>query len=95
VEVVSRILRHARVSITLDIYRHVLDAEKEQSMPDLFDKPLPKREGKAVKLSPQKLCCTWVAHESSIKIASYFRSKRLEFCYPAQFFLWWSLTDSN
>lgn len=44
VEVVSRILGHARVSITLDIYRHVLDAEKEQVMPDLFDAPLPVRQ---------------------------------------------------
>jgi integrase len=51
VEVVSRILGHARVSITLDIYRHVLDAETEQAMPDLFDVPLPVREVKAVVLN--------------------------------------------
>jgi integrase len=44
VEVVSRILGHARVSITLDIYRHVLESEKHTTMPDLFDKPLPVRE---------------------------------------------------
>jgi integrase len=44
VEVVSRILGHARVSITMVIYRHVLDSEKEQSMPDLFDAPLPVRK---------------------------------------------------
>jgi integrase len=51
VEVVSRILGHARVSITLDIYRHVLDAETEQTMPDLFDVPLPMREIQAVVLN--------------------------------------------
>jgi integrase len=44
VEVVSRILGHARVSITLDIYRHVLESEKHTTMPDLFDTPLPVRE---------------------------------------------------
>jgi integrase len=44
VEVVSRILGHAKVSITMDVYRHVLDAEKEQAMPDLFDVPLPVRQ---------------------------------------------------
>lgn len=44
VEVVSRILGHARVSITLDIYRHVLESEKHTTMPDLFDAPLPVRE---------------------------------------------------
>jgi integrase len=44
VEVVSRILGHARVSITMDIYRHVLDSEKHTAMPDLFDAPLPIRE---------------------------------------------------
>jgi integrase len=44
VEVVSRILGHARVSITLDIYRHVLESEKHTTMPDLFDAPLPVRQ---------------------------------------------------
>ena len=44
VEVVSRILGHARVSITMDVYRHVLESEKEQHMPDLFDAPLPVRD---------------------------------------------------
>jgi integrase len=44
VEVVSRILGHARVSITLDIYRHVLDSEKQSVMVDLFDTPLPVRQ---------------------------------------------------
>jgi integrase len=48
VEVVSRILGHAKVSITLDVYRHVLDSEKEQSMPDLFDTPLPVRQVQAI-----------------------------------------------
>jgi integrase len=43
VEVVSKILGHTRVSITLDIYRHVLESEKRQQVVDLFDMPLPKR----------------------------------------------------
>jgi integrase len=43
VEVVSRILGHARVSITMDIYRHVLESEKQAVMVDLFDVPLPTR----------------------------------------------------
>ncbi len=51
VEVVSRILGHARVSITMDVYRHVLESEKEQSMPDLFDTPLPVREPQALILN--------------------------------------------
>jgi integrase len=44
VEVVSKILGHSKVSITLDIYRHVLDSEKKQVMVDLFDAPLPVRQ---------------------------------------------------
>jgi integrase len=44
VEVVSRILGHSKVSITLDVYRHVLDAEKKEVMVDLFDTPLPLRQ---------------------------------------------------
>jgi integrase len=44
VEVVSKILGHSQVSITLDIYRHVLDSEKKQVMVDLFDTPLPVRQ---------------------------------------------------
>jgi integrase len=51
VEVVSRILGHAKVSITLDVYRHILDSEKEQTMPDLFDTPLPEREVKVAVLN--------------------------------------------
>lgn len=43
VEVVSRILGHSKVSVTLDIYRHVLDSEKNSVMVDLFDTPLPVR----------------------------------------------------
>ena len=42
-EVVSKILGHTRVSITLDIYRHVLESEKRQQVVDLFEMPLPKR----------------------------------------------------
>jgi integrase len=44
VEVVSKILGHSKVSITLDIYRHVLESEKKQVMVDLFDTPLPVRQ---------------------------------------------------
>jgi integrase len=44
VEVVSRILGHSKVSVTLDIYRHVLDSEKNSVMVDLFDTPLPIRQ---------------------------------------------------
>jgi integrase len=44
VEVVSRILGHSKVSITLDIYRHVLESEKKAVMVDLFDAPLPVRQ---------------------------------------------------
>ncbi len=36
--------RNARVSITMDVYRHVLESEKVQHMPDLFDTPLPERD---------------------------------------------------
>lgn len=41
-EVVSRILGHAKVSITLDVYRHVLESEKRAEMIDLFPEPEPK-----------------------------------------------------
>ena len=34
---VSKVLGHARVSITLDVYRHVLDNERRASVIDLFD----------------------------------------------------------
>ena len=44
VEVVSRILGHARVSITMDIYRHVLESEIRTEMVDLFAAPIPTRE---------------------------------------------------
>ncbi|WP_412026822.1 tyrosine-type recombinase/integrase [Deinococcus yunweiensis] len=40
VEVVSRILGHARVTITLDIYRHVLPSELEEQTVDLFGPPV-------------------------------------------------------
>jgi integrase len=51
VEVVSRILGHARVSITLDIYRHVLDREKQAVMVDLFATPLPVRQAQPMTLN--------------------------------------------
>ncbi|GGO28464.1 tyrosine-type recombinase/integrase [Deinococcus humi] len=39
VEVVSKVLGHARVSITLDVYRHVMDNERRALVVDLFDAP--------------------------------------------------------
>ena len=36
VEVVSKVLGHAKVSITLDIYRHVLSSEKQDYIVDMF-----------------------------------------------------------
>lgn len=51
VEVVSRILGHSKVSVTLDIYRHVLDSEKNSVMVDLFDTPLPVRQVQVVTLN--------------------------------------------
>lgn len=39
VEVVSKVLGHARVSITLDVYRHVMDNERRALVVDLFDTP--------------------------------------------------------
>ncbi len=44
VEVVSKTLGHARVSITLDIYRHVLDSERKEHVVDLFEAPVPDRQ---------------------------------------------------
>ena len=43
VEVVSKTLGHARVSITLDIYRHVLESERQEHVIDLFAAPVPPR----------------------------------------------------
>jgi integrase len=43
VEVVSKVLGHSKVSITLDVYRHVLESERRQHVIDLFDQPLPER----------------------------------------------------
>lgn len=37
VEVVSKVLGHARVSITLDVYRQVLDNERRAAVVDLFE----------------------------------------------------------
>ena len=42
-EVVSKTLGHARVSITMDIYRHVLDSERRDHLIDLFEAPVPVR----------------------------------------------------
>ena len=49
VEVVSKILGPARVSITLDVYRHVLKSEKKKAvMVDLYPDPVPVRTVQAV-----------------------------------------------
>jgi integrase len=44
VEDVSRILGHASISITLDVYRHVPVREVRLERVDVFDQPLPVRE---------------------------------------------------
>jgi integrase len=44
VAVVSKTLGHARISITMDIYRHVLPSEMKENVFDLFAAPLPVRE---------------------------------------------------
>jgi integrase len=49
VEVVSKTLGHASISITYDVYRHVLDSEKRQFVIDLFPNPIPTR---VVSISP-------------------------------------------
>ncbi len=43
-EVVSKTLGHARISITLDIYRHVLESELREHVFDVFATTLPARE---------------------------------------------------
>lgn len=43
VEVVSKILGHASISITLDVYRHVSVREVRLERVDVFDQPLPVR----------------------------------------------------
>ena len=44
VAVVSKTLGHARISITMDIYRHVLPSEMKENVFDLFAVPLPVRD---------------------------------------------------
>ena len=44
VAVVSKTLGHARISITLDIYRHVLPSEMRENVFDMFAVPVPGRE---------------------------------------------------
>jgi integrase len=44
VAVVSKTLGHARISITLDIYRHVLPSEMKENVFDMFAVPIPVRE---------------------------------------------------
>ncbi len=51
VEVVSKTLGHAKISITLDTYRHVLDSEMKEHVLDLFTLPIPTRVIAAVPLN--------------------------------------------
>jgi integrase len=44
VAVVSKTLGHARISITMDVYRHVLPSEMKENVFDLFAAPYPVRE---------------------------------------------------
>ena len=44
VAVVSKTLGHSRISITLDIYRHVLPSEMRENVFDMFAVPVPGRE---------------------------------------------------
>jgi integrase len=44
VAVVSTTFGHARISITLDIYRHVLPSEMKENVFDMFAVPLPVRD---------------------------------------------------
>jgi integrase len=44
VEAVSKILGHANISITYDVYRHVLESEKKEVMIDLGSRLIPVRE---------------------------------------------------
>jgi integrase len=43
IEVVSKNLGHAKISITWDIYRHVLESEQRSHAVDFFSVPVPKR----------------------------------------------------
>lgn len=63
--VVSKILGHAKVSITPDIYRHVLESEKRESMVDLFLAPIPVRPAAVVMAALNRPYCTAIAHEAS------------------------------
>ncbi len=51
IETVSRVLGHANISITLDVYRHVSEREIRAEMVDLFDRPIPVREVTAIPLN--------------------------------------------
>ncbi len=51
IEVVSKVLGHSKVSITLDVYRHVLESERRQHVVDLFETPVPARTFQALPLN--------------------------------------------
>jgi integrase len=48
VAVVSKTLGHARISITMDIYRHVLPSEMKENVFDMFAVPVPVRNVQAI-----------------------------------------------
>jgi hypothetical protein len=77
VEVVSKILGHAKVSITLEVYRHVLESEKRTEMIDLFDRPLPKPCAN----SSSSFCALKLAHENPVSHERRTNPKKpLHFC---------------
>jgi hypothetical protein len=88
VEVVSKVLGHARVSITLDVYRHVMDNERRALVVDLFDAPpaapaftVPALNSGATTPEGKK----WTPPSGDKK-----KKHRHRRC-----FLWWRLGDSN
>jgi integrase len=51
VEVVSKTLGHADITMTYRVYRHVLESEKREHVIDLFSEPVPSRVMQAVPLN--------------------------------------------
>jgi integrase len=51
IEVVSKTLGHADISLTYRVYRHVLESERRQHVVDLFDTPIPERPSANVEVN--------------------------------------------
>jgi integrase len=51
VEVVSKTLGHADITMTYCVYRHVLESEKREHVINLFSEPVPSRVIQAVPLN--------------------------------------------